>query len=147
MKTKLVQHVPRINLSHFKFSNFLIFSGSQLLSDFQTFFSNMSLVDGLADFSLSSLPEVEVVADQPGDEDDRYGAEYGGQDDLHERVPGAAVTVAVALLALQHAVDPSGGGGGDAGLAGGGEEVGEEEQEKEDGWVGGGRHPCWLPGD
>ena len=46
MKTKVVQHVPRINLSYFKFqifkfsnfSNFQIFSGSQLLSDFQTFF-------------------------------------------------------------------------------------------------------------
>ena len=55
MKTKVVQHVPRINLSYFKFqnfkflkfffkfsifSNFQIFSGSQLLSDFQTFFYN-----------------------------------------------------------------------------------------------------------
>ena len=39
MKTKIVQHVSRINLSHFKFSNFQIFSGSQLLSDFQTFFN------------------------------------------------------------------------------------------------------------
>jgi hypothetical protein len=47
MKTEIVQHVPRINLSHFSFwvpnLNFLIFkfsnfSGSQLLSDFQTFF-------------------------------------------------------------------------------------------------------------
>ena len=50
MKTKVVQHVPRINLSHFNFlisnlnfqifkiSKFQIFSGSQLLSDFQTFF-------------------------------------------------------------------------------------------------------------
>ena len=53
MKTKVVQHVPRINLSYFKFQifkffkifnffqifkNFQIFSGSQLLSDFQTFF-------------------------------------------------------------------------------------------------------------
>ena len=43
MKTKVVQHVPRINLSYFKFkifkfSNFQSFSGSQLLSDFQTFF-------------------------------------------------------------------------------------------------------------
>ena len=41
MKTKVVQHVPRINLSYFKFQIFKffqIFSGSQLLSDFQTFF-------------------------------------------------------------------------------------------------------------
>ena len=55
MKTKVVQHVPRINLSYlkfqifkffknfqfsnfWKFSNFQTFSGSQLLSDFQTFF-------------------------------------------------------------------------------------------------------------
>ena len=47
MKTKVVQHVPRINLSYFKFQifNFFqifkfvqIFSGSRLLSDFQTFF-------------------------------------------------------------------------------------------------------------
>ena len=47
MKTKVVQHVLRINLSYFKFqifsnfqffSNSQIFSGSQLLSDFQTFF-------------------------------------------------------------------------------------------------------------
>ena len=40
MKTKVVQHVPRINLSYFKFQIFKffqIFSGSQLLSDFQTF--------------------------------------------------------------------------------------------------------------
>ena len=62
MKTKVVQHVPRINLSYLKFQNFKflkifkfsnfqifknfqifnfsifqIFSGSQLLSDFQTF--------------------------------------------------------------------------------------------------------------
>ena len=49
MKTKVVQHVPRINLSYFKFqifkffqifNFFQIFSGSQLLSDFQTFFDN-----------------------------------------------------------------------------------------------------------
>ena len=52
MKTKVVQHVPRINLSYLKFQifkilkifkfqifkNFQIFSGSQPLSDFQTFF-------------------------------------------------------------------------------------------------------------
>ena len=41
MKTKVVQPVPRINLSYLKFQifkNFQIFSGSQLLSDFQTFF-------------------------------------------------------------------------------------------------------------
>ena len=48
MKTKVDQHVPRINLSHFNFwilnlnfqiSNFdfFYFPGSQLLSDFQTF--------------------------------------------------------------------------------------------------------------
>ena len=41
MKTKVDQHVPRINLRYFKFQIFKIFqifSGSQLLSDFQTFF-------------------------------------------------------------------------------------------------------------
>ena len=54
MKTKVVQHVPRINLSHlhflnFKFfnffSNFQIFSGSQLLSDFQTFLAGNQLYE------------------------------------------------------------------------------------------------------
>ena len=45
MKTKVVQHVPGINFTQlailifeFKFLNFQILSGSQLLSDFQTFF-------------------------------------------------------------------------------------------------------------
>ena len=52
MKTKVVQHVPRINLSYLKFQifkflknfkKFQIFSGSQLLSDFQTFFITQQL--------------------------------------------------------------------------------------------------------
>ena len=62
MKTKIVQHVPRINLSYFKFQNFKfsnflnfkIFSGSQLLSDFQTFFFSILI------FYWHSWPQVEI---------------------------------------------------------------------------------------
>ena len=38
MKTKVVQHVPRIIFNVFKVFKFSKFSGSQRLSDFQTFF-------------------------------------------------------------------------------------------------------------